>query len=277
MVVISACALTILAMVAQADPETNEFFDFGKFGVAQAVGFGIAATLAARLVPEPRAERLGLRGFPRHFTPLLLALVPMIFVISEIDNWISLVVPTTQPSPEQIVEARDSRTLLTSLQIAIALIGIKPVVEEWLFRGVVLQGAIAHLGRPGGLVFTSAICALVPMPLVGGSAASMVLTSFLSALCLGVVRISTGSLLAPILLHASWSALGLALTMWVDLFPIPGFNLPGGNTPPELLFPCMFAVIWALVASVKAMRDQPVVLPIVPAKDDEDDELGGFF
>lgn len=281
-IVLGAWLLMGLGAAMQADLERGELPDIGALGVAQALGFGLAATLAARRVPGPQAERLGLLGFSLRYVPMLLLLIPMLFVMSELDNWVALLIPGADPESvaKQLEEFRGKQTLLSNLQMGIALIGIAPVVEEWLFRGVVLQGAVAHLGRTSGLVFTSALYALGNMTPMGTSRASITLTAFLSGLVLGVVRLATGSLLATILVHAAWSAIGLVLIVFADEIPISGFNTLEGHTPLWLIGPCLLAVAWSLSNAIRAMRERPAVLPIVepePDHEDDDEGPGGFF
>jgi hypothetical protein len=55
-------------------------------GIGQAIAVGAIGTMAARRVPEPQAERIGLRSFDPRALPLLLCLVPAILLASELDN-----------------------------------------------------------------------------------------------------------------------------------------------------------------------------------------------
>ncbi len=52
--------------------------DMGAIGVGQALGLGMVATLAARNVPDPQRERLGLCGFDIALMPTLLLLLPVV-------------------------------------------------------------------------------------------------------------------------------------------------------------------------------------------------------
>ena len=64
----------------------------GVVGVAlgSALAFGGIGTLVARRVPEPTAQRLGLAPFPlRALAPVAL-LVPVVLLVSEIDNQLRL-------------------------------------------------------------------------------------------------------------------------------------------------------------------------------------------
>lgn len=66
------------------------FFDLGllpAIGIGHALAVGSIASLAARRIPEPQAERIGLRGFDPSALPMILCLIPAILVVSELDNF----------------------------------------------------------------------------------------------------------------------------------------------------------------------------------------------
>ena len=56
-------------------------------GIGQAVAVGTIATISAKRIPEPQAERIGLRSFDPRALPMVLCLVPAILLGSELDNY----------------------------------------------------------------------------------------------------------------------------------------------------------------------------------------------
>ena len=64
---LAALALTFAAVFSTAIVVTivGDMPFIAAVGIGQAIGLGGVATLAARRVPEPQAERLGLCGFDR--------------------------------------------------------------------------------------------------------------------------------------------------------------------------------------------------------------------
>ena len=83
-----ALLLTLLATLAAALVAVL-FIDLGTLaavGIGQAVGMGAVATMAARRVAEPQADRLGLRGFEMRGLIAVLCLAPLILLASELDN-----------------------------------------------------------------------------------------------------------------------------------------------------------------------------------------------
>jgi len=223
--------------------------DAGVFGIAEAIGLGVTGSLAARRVPPPHASRLGLTGFDPQFATLIVLLVPVIVLNSELDNLLR--------ANEVMQRAPWTEApLLNVLQDGIVAIALMPVVEEWFFRGVLQQGLVDTFGRFGGVLYTAGLYAL--LRLNPSEDQGVAIAAFIGALAtgclLGLLRIATGSILAPILLSSGISAAYLLADAYSDVFPIAGFTAPG-NTPFNVLLPAGLAVAWGvsqLLAAVKA-------------------------
>ncbi|RIL04976.1 MAG: hypothetical protein DCC71_12045 [Proteobacteria bacterium] len=236
-------------------------------GLGSVVGLGAAGALGAASVPPPHGARIGLRGFAAPRLGALLLLLPIALVASEVDNAVkALWPPPDAPAVAQAaVEKLPTDTGLALLETAIVVVGLVPLVEEWFFRGVLQQGAIARYGAAGGIVFTSLLFAL------GHGAPGISPPSWLAAvaqalvlgLALGYARHATGSILAPALLHAGVNGLGVAALAWPHVVAIPGYNAPGAHTPLAWLAPCVLAVcagLW-LLAREPAPAAPPVESP----------------
>jgi len=248
-------------------------------GLGKALGLGGVATLAARRVPAPQGERLGLRGFSPRQLLALLCLLPVVIVLSEVDNQLRDVVPAVEPMPEVAAMAAELKlvdSLLTVIQLAIVEAGITPIVEGFLFFGVLLQGLVSHLGRLRGLLLTGLLFSLVHLPPTAapGQAISPVLAAFVSGLLFGLARLSTGSILAPMGVSAFMSAAGITALALADDFRIPGFNETGGHTPAALWLPCLASVVLGVVLLLRRLPDSPdaTVLRLPPAE-----EVGSDF
>ncbi len=291
-----------------------EDIDLLALGVGEALGVGGVATIAARWVPDPQAERIGLRGFSPRLVPLLLCLVPLVFLASELDNVgraldgllpdfgveatsgdagsadagaadapgsppasddaDAAVTPpadadraaaASTPEPagdEHDSRARDDTSPLAPVvadapegwalvQIAIVTLGISPIVEGFLFFGVILQGLVAWLGRGRGLLLTSCLYALIhAFGQTGGDAGVFqALAAIVSAIgmgvALGICRLSTGSVLAPILVDTSFKAVALVAIAAPAALAIPGYNVgTDAHTPLSVLLPSLGIVAW---------------------------------
>ncbi|MGH0036071.1 MAG: CPBP family intramembrane glutamic endopeptidase [Myxococcota bacterium] len=238
-----------------------ENLEIGILGISQAIGMGLVTSLAARRVPEPQAERLGLRAFEWHWLWPIALLLPLSVVVSELVNLAHALYPP--PDAELIEEMTRERVsaegFLGILEVALVVVGIAPVVEEWLYRGLIQQGLVMHMGRAAGVLATACLFGLAHFQ-PGYSVAASVGT-FLAVLPLGVVlgmvRIATGSLLAPILFHAGYNAVSVAGISLAEQLPIAGFNAPGDHTPLEIWLPCAVAAAFGVVPFWRGARDAP--------------------
>lgn len=222
------------------------------------LGFGVVGSIVARSVPEPAAERIGLHGFPARQAGMLVLLLPAVILISEIDNGIQWVLPPGEPG-----ESLDADTVSSGLQTVewmIYSVLLRPVVEEFFFRGVLQQGAVAWLGRLRGVALIALLFAGVRASLGIGSpygaylVASLWSQALFEGVLLGVARLATGSLLAPILLHAGIAALGGVGVLVSDWVPIPGFNSEGAHSPLALVVPSALCVALGLKLALSGLR-----------------------
>jgi membrane protease YdiL (CAAX protease family) len=242
--------------------------DFGAIGIGQVVGFGMVAILATRNIPEPHAERLGLRGFDAEFVWILILLLPSLFLMSEFDNIVRDWMPPPPPDPRLDGQTNPlfAPTIYGEIQRFIVIVGLAPVMEEWLFRGVIQQGLMGSLGRYRGVLLTAllfALCRLVP-GLPPSTLISFLLISLTTGLLLGCVRIATGSLFAVILLHTGFNAIGWAAGFYAEEWPIDGFNVPDSHTSFQVLAPALVATGFALVALKRALLEAPPDPPLKP-------------
>lgn len=206
--------------------------------VGKVVAFALFGTLATFRIPAPHDARMGLRSFPARILGPMLLLVPAVFLLSEIDNWLLRWLPLAPELAEQLQEARAvERSPWSLVQQAIVVVGLLPVVDEWFFRGVLQQGLVAHTGHVRGLLLTALLFAPshaspVPAP---GAVLSALLTAVLLGLLLGLLRIASGSVMAPMALHAATNAIALGAMAAQERLPIGGFNVPDSHTSPLLL------------------------------------------
>jgi membrane protease YdiL (CAAX protease family) len=219
-----------------------------------ALGLGGAGTLAARAVPKPAERRIGLRGFaPRLLLPVLL-LVPAVLLSSELDNWIARLFPAAEPAE---AAASEPALGLAALELMLFTVLLRPVLEEFFFRGVVQQGVAATLGPARGVVFTAALFGLVrasfglfdPYRALSSGA-----QAFLEGLLLGGLRLASGSILPGVLLQMLGGAAGFAALAWKEALPIPGFNTGSGHTPLAWLAPAALSVAAGVGTLVQMSR-----------------------
>lgn len=113
---------------------------------------------------------------------------------------------------------------LSSSPVAVLLLLMAvsaPLVEELLFRGVLLRGFRYSWGAVAGLLLSSALFGLAH-----GVVPRMLIT-FVVGLWLGALFLKTGGVAIPILAHAGYNGfvLFMAIANWLEL-PAP-FAIPG--------------------------------------------------
>ena len=278
-------ASSFIASLALASGLVGETSIMAAMGIGSALGLGGVASLAAQRTPQPHAERLGLQGFSPNLLSALLCLLPVIFLVSEIDNYWKGLMPA---SPEFDALREELKALMSSdspfalAQTSIVALGIVPVVEGFFFFGVILQGLVARMGRLRGLLLTAVLYSLVHFPASGAPGDSVVpLTTWLTlGGLMGLARLASGSILPVILLASAFSALHLAADLWREAMPIAGFNAPGDHTSWLILLPALISVWLGVRQLWQEALTRPVMIPIpkpVPGDDHEEDDSGFFF
>ncbi len=236
------------------------------------LGFGVGGTLAARLVPPPLDARLGLRPFPARAVLPVLLLLPSVLLLSELDNWIRLALGVGQL--ELLGKGQ-----VEPLEFMLFWMLLRPVVEEFFYRGVLLQGCVSARGPLVGIAVVAGLQALVAVaagPPEIARASSVAVQVLASGVLLSWLRLATGSLLPGMALAIGFAGIDLAATAWAQLVPIPGYNAPGATTPVVFLLGSLASVGLGLrlIAPLWASRPQ---LPPIPLRVQSDDEEPGPF
>jgi uncharacterized protein len=108
---------------------------------------------------------------------------------------------------EWILELSDIPTdqgVLSTLLMIVDYVIAAPIVEELLFRGVILHRSSARWGLHRAMITSSVLFALLhPYDIVG---------TFVFSLALSIVYVRTGSLLAPIAIHSLSNGVTIAIT-----------------------------------------------------------------
>jgi len=245
------------------------------YGLGPVLAIGGIAILAARSIPEPHAERLGLAPFSEKLVPALLCLVPAVLVVKEIDNYLRDWVPGSQGLAQQVaalpegVSLFDVSTPFAATQAIIVAVGLAPVVQEWFFRGVLQQGLVGAYGRMRGVVLTAFLYSMAHVPIVGEDVDRVqpVISAFLVGCLYGLARLATGSVLAPMLLSASANALVLFGMATADSMVLPGFNSAGGHLPLSIGLPCALLVAIGVAGLKRALDERDAADAARPPRD----------
>lgn len=143
-----------------------------------------------------------------------------------------------------LIDPDDPFSLMEAL---IVVVGIAPVVHEFLFRGVLQQGLVAQLGLMRGVTLASLLWTMLRPPGATSPArfAAAFIAWFALGWLLGMVRASTGSILGSILLASLWAAVGLASLALQGRVDLPGMNVDGTHLPVVVTVASVLLVAWA--------------------------------
>ncbi len=261
--VTSAALLTLMVV---AIPLFEALGGTTAVALGTVVALGGVGTLLARVVPDPAELRLGLRPLELRWLGIALLLVPIILFSSELDNWIAEWLPRAERG-----EAPDG-SALALLEAAIVSVLLLPILEEFFFRGVLLQGVAGAMRPIAACVFVAALWALFRGLLLDSTyAVSMGAVSLLEGTLLGVLRFASGSVFAPIAFRVVASALALLVFSYQEAFPIPGFTSDGAHTPIEWLLLAALPVALGLFLLRRGWQEREP-LPELPLLEEEDGE-----
>jgi membrane protease YdiL (CAAX protease family) len=219
----------------------------GTLGLAlgTALGLGGAGTLAARALPAPAERRIGLSGFAPRLLLSVALLVPAVLLTSELDNWIARLFPAREELAPGALPGG-----LAALELVLFGVLLRPVLEEFFFRGVLQQGVVGALGAVRGVLLVALLFGVVRASFAIGDAQhalTLGAQAFCDGLLLGPLRLASGSILPGILLQMAMASAGFAALAARDVLPVPGFNTFGpAHTPLAWLTPAGLSVALGL-------------------------------
>lgn len=242
-----------------------------SMGIGYTLGLGGMATLAAQRVPPPHDRRMGLRTFDLNLLPALLALLPTLILLSELNVYIEWILP---PSPEFLEMREEMKSLLridstfSAIQALIVGVGIIPIVEGFFFFGVIQQGVTVKLGRLRGALLTTVLYSVVHFPASGAPGDALVpLPSWLViGALLSLVRLASGSILPVIGLASAFSLIHIAAGVSDPLFSISGFNAPGQGVPAVIFWPSVLIVGFGLSRLWPHAKEAATDIPLPPTQ-----------
>lgn len=271
----SALILTLMAIFASIFTGVALYAigPLAAYGIGRAIGVGAVATMATQRVGPPQARRLGMARLDSDAVPLILCLVPAMLLASELDNiaydWSgegptlaeqlapppeappgvetsgeTAAAPSDESLDRRIFDPADPVSLTQAL---IVLVGIIPLVDCFLFFGVIQQGLVRRMGLSRGLLVTAILWTLMRQIAPSGALQFIVATLAYIGLghLLGLLRIATGSVVGPMLLSSGWAAVQFVALATYDRIPLPGLNEPGTHLPLLVTVGCVGIVAWA--------------------------------
>jgi len=133
------------------------------------------------------------------------------------------------------------------IQAFIVMVGIIPIVDCFLIFGVIQQGLLRRMGFWRGICFAALFWMLLrPVPLMGATQFFVASIGTLGlGVLLGLVRVATRSVIAPMLLAAGWAAVQFISLATLESAPIDGLNVPGTHLPLMITAASLAIVAWA--------------------------------
>lgn len=197
-----------------------------EIALVAAIGWAVSRT------GLPWSEALGLRSLPSGtLVPLVLVLFGAVTVFSELYVLIQHLAPVPESIERllrELMEIRGPVDLLATVGVAIIA---APILEEALFRGVLLRQMVGGRGYRSGIAWTAVFFALFHL-----HNPWQVVPTFFLGLLLAWVVMTTGTLLASIVLHAAFNAVSLIL-----------FSIPLKEAPTESAVPWFVAGVVGLL------------------------------
>jgi len=161
------------------------------------VGPGLLALAAAR-VPLP--DGLELNPIGSRIAWLVVAAAGALWVASlglfEVQYALWAPPPGYLEAFQRLHEALRPRNAADALLSVVAIAAAPAICEELLMRGIVLPSLLPALGRAAAIATSAALFALIHWDLYRAA------FTFALGIALGILRVRTGSLLAPMLAHA---------------------------------------------------------------------------
>lgn len=192
-----------------------------------------AVAYAVRRTGRPWREALALWPLDRRaLAPLAFVLVGAVTVFSELYLVVQRIVPVPpafEAMLRELLQITGPTDLAATLLIAIV---VAPLLEEALFRGVILHALLVRMGPLAACLWTAALFALFHL-----YNPWQILPTFFLGLLLGWVVLVTRTVFAGIVLHALFNAASLAV-----------YAAPLGEEPPAA-----DAVPWIVAGIVAVM------------------------
>lgn len=175
----------------------------GMLGIGYAVLRALRTQLDARMGPRlstARAARLAVLYIASAMARATIALYVLMTLVPSLQA-------ARDPGVSALIEGTSSP--LGRLLMITAAVVLAPLAEEVVFRGILLPGLSRHMRTQNALLISAALFGLFHVPSHGIGA----IMPGLLGLVFGWARLRTGSLAAPILLHAANNLL-VTLLAW---------------------------------------------------------------
>ncbi|MGH7542670.1 MAG: lysostaphin resistance A-like protein [Gemmatimonadota bacterium] len=217
--------------------------DIARMAVPTQLALAAVTAWAVFRSDRPWREALGFRGIEaRHVPPLLLILIGAVTVFSEIYVVIQRFVPVPAEFEAMLRDLLELTNPADSLATLIIAIVVAPVLEEALFRGVILNGLARRYGPQSASFWTAVFFAVFHL-----YNPWQVLPTFFLGLVLAWLVLTTRSLLSAIIVHTMFNAASLTLVQ------LSLERAPGGHPVPYVVVVVVLGMLAGSMALLTGM------------------------
>ncbi len=183
--------------------------------IASELALIVPALAVLLLMRRPIVASLGLRPISRATVVVALcggiALWAASLGLLEVQSWRWPPSEAFLETFRQLHAALYPRDALDALFSVVAIAVFPAVCEEILFRGMVLPSLVRPLGALGAVLGSALLFGVIHLDFTGeGTAFTRIPFAILVGVGLGILRVRTGSLIPPILAHATLNAITFA-------------------------------------------------------------------
>lgn len=226
---------------------THWFFptwpDIARMAVPTQLALAVVTAWAAFRSDRPWREALGFRGLStRHVAPLLLILIGAVTVFSEIYVVIQRFVPVPAEFEAMLRDLLELTNPADSVATLVIAIVVAPVLEEALFRGVILNGLARRYGPQSASFWTAVFFAAFHL-----YNPWQVLPTFFLGLVLAWLVLTTRSLMSAIVVHTMFNAASLTLVQ------LSLERAPGGHPVPYVVVVVVLGMLAGSMALLTGM------------------------
>lgn len=205
---------TALSLLGQRLATGGFFPDEAALAPSVAATAGAGLLVGLLVLRVAGAGPLGLRELAPRWCGLALLLLPVLLGLSSL--WVlALQAAGVEPVAQQIAELFDGGVPLgVRLGLGLYAVLLAPLLEELLIRGLLLLPLARRLGGPAAVGITALVFGLLHL----GDPQSVPPLVLLGAV-LAWLRLRSGSLWPPVLLHIANNAVALGVILLTDLGP----------------------------------------------------------
>jgi len=239
-------SLIVIPLVRLLSSVSEQAVTFTAYAVQFAITIGLTLLYRHRRGGKGPLFRFSLKWFN---APLILWGVVLVFMIGVV------IEPLLALFPDSYLELLNNSIGQGGWAVAMTVV-LAPVMEETLFRGIVLESIRSRFGAFKAIMISAAVFGIIHV------IPQQVINAFFVGIVLGFIYVKTESLASVIILHAINNALAYLQTVIFDDRELSIAELTGGSTLYYIVYGISAAVcILALIQIIRYAKKGDSRLP----------------